>query len=108
MRSTVAINPEKVIFDFPTRLITDQEKQVLSKGLNFFLPPKELNYCSFLTPFELFYRQVKTESISPYCGYYPDFIRTKLKDIVLSGLELPSTKFFIHGEITHCFKRFKE
>ena len=67
--------------------VTDQEKSILSKGLNFSIPPKKLDYCNFLAPFELLRRKLNEEPISPSSGFYPDFITTKLKDIALSGLK---------------------
>ena len=49
--STSSIEPDKVIFNHSSRTLTEQEKSVLAKGLNFSIPPKTLNYCDFLFPF---------------------------------------------------------
>ncbi|CAB3979940.1 Hypothetical predicted protein, partial [Paramuricea clavata] len=34
-----SIDPDKVVFNFSQRLISDKEKEILSKGLNFAIPP---------------------------------------------------------------------
>ena len=56
-------NPEDVIFNFSSYKLSDSEKSLLAKGLNFAIPPKKLNYADYLAPFELLYRNVKTLDI---------------------------------------------
>ena len=56
-----SFNPDDVVFNFSSRLISDKEKEILSKGLNFAVPPTRLNVGSFLTPFEKFYNLLKQE-----------------------------------------------
>ena len=81
-----SINPDDVVFNFSTRLISDKEKEILSKGLNFAIPPIKLNFCSFLTPFEKFYHQLKQEPVNINSGvFFPESIKAKLKDIAYSG-----------------------
>ena len=80
-----SINPDDEVFNFSTRLISDKEKEILSKGLNFAIPPIKLNLCSFLTPFEKFYHQLKQEPININSGFFPESIKAKLKDIAYSG-----------------------
>ena len=43
--------------------MSDIEKTVLAKGLNFALPPKKLNYADYLTPYELLFRDIKELSV---------------------------------------------
>ena len=74
-----------MVFNFSDRLILDKEKKILSKGLNFAIPPTKLNFCSFLTPFEKFYNQRKQEPFNIHSGFFPDSIKVKLKDISCSG-----------------------
>ena len=50
--------PEKVIFNYSSRILSPAEKSLLAKGLNFSLPPKKLNYADGLAPFEQFYRDI--------------------------------------------------
>ena len=49
-------DPEKVIFNFSKYELSDAEKKLLEKGLNYFIAPKQLNYADYLVQFELFYR----------------------------------------------------
>ena len=37
-----SIDPDEVVFNFSQRLISDKEKEILSKGLNFAIPPNKL------------------------------------------------------------------
>ena len=43
--------------------LSDIEKTVLAKGLNFALLPKKLNYTDYLTPHELLFRAIKQPSV---------------------------------------------
>ena len=54
-------DPEKkeVIFNFSKYVLSDIEKKLLVKGLNFCLPPKQLKYVDYLVHFELFYRDIR-------------------------------------------------
>ena len=51
-------DPEKVIFNYSSRVLTVAEKTLLAKGLNLSIPPKHLNYADSLLPFELLYRDI--------------------------------------------------
>ena len=53
-----AHDPDKVIFNYSSYKLSDIEKKVLVRGLNFALPPVKLNYADYLTPFELLFRDV--------------------------------------------------
>ena len=52
-------DPNKVIFNFSSYELSDVEKSVLCKGLNFSVKPKSIEYSEFLLPFELLFRDVK-------------------------------------------------
>ena len=67
--SANSFNPDDVVFNFSSRLISDKEKEILSKGLNFAVPPTRLNVCSFLTPFEKFYNLLKQEPVDVRSGF---------------------------------------
>ena len=75
-------DPEKVIFNFSKLFLTDVEKPLLVKGLNFALPPKQLSYSDYLNNFELFFRSIDTLKI--LLGDNSDFIKTKIKDTALT------------------------
>ena len=46
---------DKVIFNYSSHKLSDIEKKVLARGLNFALPPVKLNYGHSLTSFELLF-----------------------------------------------------
>ena len=80
--ATSSHDPEKVIFNFSSYELSSSDKDLLSKGLRFAIPPKQIDFSNFMTEFELLYIylwQLKKK----------DSFKTKLKDIVLS-----SFKFF--------------
>ena len=52
-------DPEKVIFNFLKYELSDAEKKLLAKDLNFCLAPEQLNYADYLVHFKLFYRNIK-------------------------------------------------
>ena len=53
-------NAEKVVFNFSTHVLTDHEKSLLSKGLNFAIPAKGINYADYLLQFELMYKDINS------------------------------------------------
>ena len=68
---------EKVIFNFSKYVLSDIEKKLLAKGLNFCLPPKQLKYADYLVHFELFYRDIRNLEI--LSNEDLDFVKTKTK-----------------------------
>ena len=52
------IDPEKDIFNFSSYVLSDNDKPLLSKGLNFSLPNKRVEISEHLCPFELLYREI--------------------------------------------------
>ena len=76
-------DPEKVIFNFSKYALSDIEKKLLAKGLNFCLPPKQLKYADYLVHFELFYRDIRNLEI--LSNEDLDFVKTKTKETALSS-----------------------
>ena len=76
-------NPEKVIFNFSKYVLSDVEKKLLAKGLNFCLPPKQLKYADYLVHFELFYRDIHNLDI--LSNEDLDFFKIKTKETALSS-----------------------
>ena len=72
-----------VIFNFLKYELSDCEKRLLAKRLNFSLPPKYLDYADYLVNFELFYRNIRNLDILSNKDLYIVKIRTK-KAAVLS------------------------
>ena len=80
-QSKIENDPEKVIFNFSKYVHSDIEEKLLAKGLNFCLPPKQLNYADYLVHFELFYRDIRHLEI--FSDKDLDFVKTKTKETVL-------------------------
>ena len=57
------------------------EKSLLQKGLNFSIPPKNLNQVDYLVNFELFYKDIPNRQV--LSAEDLDFINSKTKDIAL-------------------------
>ena len=51
-------DPEKVIFNFSSHVLTTGEKSLLAKGLNLSIPPKRLNYADTLCPFKMLFQDI--------------------------------------------------
>ena len=56
-------DPEKIIFNFSRSVLSNIEKKLLAKGLNFCLPPKQVKYVEYLIHFELFYKDIRNLEI---------------------------------------------
>ena len=57
--SKTSHDPEKLIVNYSSHVLTGKEKSLLCKGLNFTIPPDKLEYSGFLLPFELLYCGIK-------------------------------------------------
>ena len=63
----VGHDPEQVIFNYSSHVLTDAEKRLLSKGLSFSIPPKSLHHGDALLPFEKLFQLIsKDENVSPH------------------------------------------
>ena len=71
-------DPEKVIFNFSKYELSDAEKKLLAKGLNFCLALKQLNYADYLVHFALFYRNIR--NLEVLSNEDLDFVKTKTKE----------------------------
>ena len=60
----VSHDPNKLIYNFSNYHLTDSDKSLFIKGLNFAIPPKKIEYSKFLLPFELPFRDIKSNSES--------------------------------------------
>ena len=57
-------DPDKIVYNFSNYHLTDADKLLLIKGLNFVIPPKKIQYSKVLLPFELLFRDIKANSES--------------------------------------------
>ena len=75
-------DPDQVIHNLSSYQLTDTEKSLLAKGLNFALPPKKINYADYMTPFELLFRKVKDCDIE---HHKLDILKVDLKRIAYAS-----------------------
>ena len=61
------------------------EKSVLSKGLQFVLPPKRLEYADYLLPFDILFRNIKTNDLTTSQS---SSIKSKLSDTAFTSYKL--------------------
>ena len=61
---SVSHDPNKVIYNFSSHKLAEEEKSVLSKGLQFALASKRLKYADYMSPFELLFRDIKTNDLT--------------------------------------------
>ena len=74
--------PDKMIFNFSDHVLNTTEKSLLSKGLNFAIPPNDINYADFKLPFELLYRDVDSLEVS---NLDKELIKSRLRDSAFSS-----------------------
>ena len=48
---TSSHDPQKVIFNFSSYELSSSNKDLLSRGLRFTIPPKKIDYLNFMTEF---------------------------------------------------------
>ena len=77
-------NPDRVIFNFSSYELTDEEKNVLFKGLNFSVKPGWIEYSEFLLSFELLFRDIKREDL---CNDDMSLIKARLLDTALTSYQ---------------------
>ena len=76
--------PDKIIINHSSYQLSDIEKTILAKGLNFALLPKKLNYAGYLTPYKLLLRDIKELSVDD--GIL-ESVKFNMKKICLSSFE---------------------
>ena len=71
-----------MIFNFSSYDLTDQEKNVLCKGLNFSVKPGLIECSALLLPFELLSREIKLEDL---CDNVMSLTETRILDTALTS-----------------------
>ena len=51
--STITHGPKEVIYNFSSYVLSEMEKALLCKELNFAIPPKKLKFENYFLPFEI-------------------------------------------------------
>ena len=86
MGSTLTHDPKEVIYNFSSYVLSETEKVLLCKGLNFAIPPKKLKFENYLLPFEILFRNVCNNSNKVSDDDYLLDLKCKIKDVGLSSL----------------------
>ena len=80
-----------MIFNFSHHVLnTTTENSILSNGLNFVIPPKNISYADFMVLFELVYRDVNSLEVS---NLDKEFIKSRLRDSAFSSYKDTSKTF---------------
>ena len=80
--SKTSHDPQKVIFNYSSHVLTESEKSLLCKGLNFAIPPDKLEHSDFLLPFELLYRDIQNVDVT---DQKKQLLKARIKDSALSS-----------------------
>ena len=80
--SKVSHDPQKVIFNYSSHVLTESEKSLLCKGLKFDFPPDKLQYSDFLPPFKLLYRDIQNLDVT---DQKKQLLTARIKDSALSS-----------------------
>ena len=74
-------DPEKIIFNYSSFVLSEAEKSLLQKGLNLSIQPEKLNHADYLDNLELFYGDICNLQVLSREDL--DFTKTKSKDMAL-------------------------
>ena len=58
-------DPDKVVFNYSILSLSEADKTLLSKGLNFALPENVIAYDEFMLPYEVLYRGIQKFAKTP-------------------------------------------
>ena len=83
--ATSSHDPEKATFNFSSHELTSSEKHLLSKGILFAIPPRQLDYSGYLTEHELLLKSTADLSVT---SEDRERFKAKLKNIALSSYKL--------------------
>ena len=82
MGSQLHHNPNKIIHSFSSYQLSEIEKSLLCKGLNFALPPKQIKFEYYLLRFELIFRNIYNENQRNESFLH---LKIRVKDVGLSS-----------------------
>ena len=83
IKDSNTVDPEQIIFNYSDYVLSDVEKSLLSRGLNFSIRPTKLNYADYCCNFEMLYREILT--LNSGKDEKLNFIKSRLKDIALTS-----------------------
>ena len=84
--TTLTHDPKEVIYNFSSYVLSETEKALLCKGLNFAIPPKKLKFENYLLPFEILFRDVCNNSNKVSDDDCLLDLKCKIKDVGLPSL----------------------
>ena len=84
-------NPDKVIYNVSSVTLSDSDKSLSNKGLNFALQPASLEYSEYLVDYELFFRDTFSLETSHFDR---ELLKSRLKNLVFLSFKTcnPSRK----------------
>ena len=81
--SKIKHDSKEVIYNYSKIILTDSDKSLLCKGLDFAIPPKKMKYHEYMLPFEILFRDVRFNTKS---NNSLNHLQSKVKDLGLSSL----------------------
>ena len=74
-----SVSPEKVIFNYSSKVLTDVENRALSNGLKYALYPRSLNFARHFLGFEKLYKVIQNLSLYDPSAKGFNFVKTSLR-----------------------------
>ena len=81
VRQFEQLPPDKVIFNFSQRILTDAEKEVLSLGLKYCFHPRKLNFTKYFLSFENLTKQLFRNEIYECIPNALSYVKSSVKTI---------------------------
>lgn len=78
-------DPDKIITNLSSYILSNDEKSLLANGLNFAITPNKLRHTDFATPIEMLSRQLKKQPIWSNSNITWTAIVSKLRDLAFSS-----------------------
>ncbi|XP_057298506.1 uncharacterized protein LOC130629365 [Hydractinia symbiolongicarpus] len=77
-------DPDRVIHNFSSHILSEADKSLLARGLNYAIPPSKVEYADYMVSFEKLYRNVKSMEMSSETR---DLLKSRMKDCAISSFE---------------------
>lgn len=77
-------DPDHIIHNFSSHIVSDAEKWLLAEGLNFALPPLKVDYADYMILFERLYCNVKSMKM---ISETRDLLKACIKNCAISSFE---------------------
>ncbi|XP_057308105.1 uncharacterized protein LOC130645991 [Hydractinia symbiolongicarpus] len=77
-------DPDRVIHNFSSHILSEADKSLLARGLNYAIPSSKVEYADYMVSFEKLYRNVKSMEMSSETR---DLLKSRMKDCAISSFE---------------------